>query len=498
MPAEVDKRRTYWNQKHRAPHWAEDIHFGLIGDRQRLDLLGAVTNNTQLVCNELLDKGSVFWLSSCPRMLDFGCGKGDLLLEAARSLQHFSGVGIDISDIAIATATARDTGAQQVQFHAGGIEIIERLAKEASTPAARFDLITCRDAYYCLSELEQAHWWAAVRALLRPAGIVYVADLAAHESALARLGPCLLSRQFAGMPIIWDGSSGKRTFSIVRQAQQQGFELVGDPDLREHSVSKSYEAAIAMNSMPVHVADAYREVAGIASNRVAGSTAVPYVRFFFSLKPDPPITDDRHFGMTVAQDFHYDPKKPLMREGCFPFPLGTWSLMVGRSGVGKSTLFRLISGIEKSRRVHPFGLESLKTYFLRQHPDLLSEVSIETNVALFTPSDSDLTRLFADLGLDDRIRGRNPDDKISGGERQRAALCVAVASAPDVLLLDEPCAMVDRVRKYHFFSKLKRTLNQTPTSNHSSLLCVDHEFADIKGFFDHVFELSHGRLFQIS
>jgi molybdate transport system ATP-binding protein len=79
--------------------------------------------------------------------------------------------------------------------------------------------------------------------------------------------------------------------------------------------------------------------------------------------------------------------------------------------------------------------------------------------------------------------------QLSGGERQRVALARALAREPDVLLLDEPFAAVDRAVRRRLQSEidnLRRTL-------HVPLVLVTHDFDDVVRLATHVLMLEHGR-----
>ena len=82
---------------------------------------------------------------------------------------------------------------------------------------------------------------------------------------------------------------------------------------------------------------------------------------------------------------------------------------------------------------------------------------------------------------------------ISGGERQRVALARAVASAPDVLLLDEPLSALDSVTKAQISRELSRWLAdlRLPT------ILVSHDFGDVVGLADRVAVIEEGRIVQV-
>ena len=125
---------------------------------------------------------------------------------------------------------------------------------------------------------------------------------------------------------------------------------------------------------------------------------------------------------------------------------GLWMLVVG-NGSGKSTLLRLIAGLlTPSRgRLHC----SLKPALVFQNPDhqlLLPSCGSEIELALpeDTPASERLGRVeqaLHQVGL--AGFRRRPIHSLSGGQKQRLAIAGALASEAQLLLLDEPTALLD-------------------------------------------------------
>jgi molybdate transport system ATP-binding protein len=81
-------------------------------------------------------------------------------------------------------------------------------------------------------------------------------------------------------------------------------------------------------------------------------------------------------------------------------------------------------------------------------------------------------------------------DRLSGGERQRVAVARALASSPDILLLDEPLAAVDRPLRARIVSFLARL----PAATGVPLLFVTHDPHEVLALADHVLVLESGRV----
>ncbi len=125
---------------------------------------------------------------------------------------------------------------------------------------------------------------------------------------------------------------------------------------------------------------------------------------------------------------------------------GLW-MLVGENGSGKSTLFRLISGV--LRPVSGKISCTLKPSLVYQNPDhQLLMPTCKSELMLCIPKSIPHSKLFdliksalekVDLGeMLDR-----PIHTLSGGQKQRLALACAVVSNSNLLLLDEPTALLD-------------------------------------------------------
>jgi putative ABC transport system ATP-binding protein len=143
------------------------------------------------------------------------------------------------------------------------------------------------------------------------------------------------------------------------------------------------------------------------------------------------------------------------------FRAGRLTAVTGRSGSGKSTLLRLLAGLEHPSAgevtVAGVRLETLSragaARFRRDHVAVVSQeaglvghLSAAENVALALAArgrrDPDAVLEWLDrLGLGHRTHQRV--ERLSAGERQRAAIARALACSPDVALIDEPTSRLD-------------------------------------------------------
>tara|TARA_B100000700_G_scaffold331744_1_gene467863 strand:- start:76 stop:732 length:657 start_codon:yes stop_codon:yes gene_type:complete len=127
---------------------------------------------------------------------------------------------------------------------------------------------------------------------------------------------------------------------------------------------------------------------------------------------------------------------------------GLW-MIVGENGSGKSTLFRILSGM-----IDPQGgsiTSYYKTSLVFQNPDhhilmptCASDLLLNISSSLTTEQKYDrVLWALAQVGLSG-LEGR-PIHTLSGGQKQRLALAGALASEANLLLLDEPTALLDPI-----------------------------------------------------
>lgn len=141
-------------------------------------------------------------------------------------------------------------------------------------------------------------------------------------------------------------------------------------------------------------------------------------------------------------------EKEVLKDLNFTFPdKGVFAIM-GESGEGKTTLLRLLSGLEKPSG-GAFESTHQKVAFAFQEPRLLPWLNCENNIKFVLPKEkqsSDIAeKLLHDFELED-CKKELPS-ALSGGMKQRLSLARALATQADLLLLDEPFSALDTALK---------------------------------------------------
>ncbi|MBD8607121.1 sulfate ABC transporter ATP-binding protein [Aeromicrobium sp. CFBP 8757] len=189
-------------------------------------------------------------------------------------------------------------------------------------------------------------------------------------------------------------------------------------------------------------------------------------------------------------------------------PSGQLTALLGPSGGGKSTLLRIIAGLESSdsgtieiEGLDATGLPAQKRNvgFVFQHYAAFKHMTVEKNVAFGLeirkkPKDEVRRRVAELLELVhlEQFSHRLPS-QLSGGQRQRMALARALAIEPSVLLLDEPFGALDaKVRK-----ELREWLRRLHDEVHVTTVFVTHDQEEALEVSDNLVVINEGRIEQI-
>jgi molybdate transport system ATP-binding protein len=180
------------------------------------------------------------------------------------------------------------------------------------------------------------------------------------------------------------------------------------------------------------------------------------------------------------------------------------TVLIGPSGAGKTTLIRIIAGLEKpDEGIIQFGDEvwtdtdrriclppqKRRLGYVFQDYTLFPHLSIQDNAAFAAGKRKEAVKqLLERYGLW-QLRNRKPD-AVSGGERQRCALCQTLAREPRLLLLDEPFSALDVFTR----RDLRDELRQMKEELSIPIVYVTHDVNEALYLADEILPLVDGHV----
>ncbi|MEV7972796.1 ABC transporter ATP-binding protein [Cellulomonas sp. NPDC089187] len=241
----------------------------------------------------------------------------------------------------------------------------------------------------------------------------------------------------------------------------------------------------------------------------------------------PEVTDDKAAHDAVVVD-HVSKVYPAPRRGeqpvtavddvSFTLEPGGALALVGQSGSGKSTIAKMLTGVEKpTSGTVSFGDRRVDTLSRRQlrglHADMQMvfqdpysalnplntvEYTLTRPVENFTDLRGEAARarvleLLETVGLTpvEQFAAKLPH-QLSGGQRQRVVIARALASNPQVLVADEPVSMLDVSLRAGVLALLQELRRETGVS----LLYITHDLLSARVIADQIMVLHHGRVVE--
>lgn len=192
---------------------------------------------------------------------------------------------------------------------------------------------------------------------------------------------------------------------------------------------------------------------------------------------------------------------------------GEFLVLLGPSGCGKTTLLRAIAGLERqdSGEIFHAGEEiSKRSPALRDFGIVFQSYALFPNLNVGENVGYGLKSRKADRGGDGRARVRRRvaemlelvglpgieqkyPAQLSGGQQQRVALARALATAPDLLLLDEPLSALDAIERVRLRAEIRNLQNQLGVTT----IMVTHDQEEALAMADRIVVMKSGRIQQI-
>jgi ABC-2 type transport system ATP-binding protein len=205
--------------------------------------------------------------------------------------------------------------------------------------------------------------------------------------------------------------------------------------------------------------------------------------------------------LSVANLNQYYGGSHILRNLAFEVPAGKVTALLGRNGVGKSSLVRCLLGLQRpqSGTARLFGLDAWRDRrrlmehvgVVPEEPDAPPELTAR-ELVLFCGRLSVRWDEAATLQRLERFEVplRTAFRQLSKGQKAAVMIALALGHAPDLLVLDDPTLGLDAVARRAVFGELIAELSDRGTT----VLVTTHDLAGVEGIADIVGILSGGRL----
>ncbi|UUU32882.1 ABC transporter ATP-binding protein [Streptomyces sp. CA-210063] len=200
----------------------------------------------------------------------------------------------------------------------------------------------------------------------------------------------------------------------------------------------------------------------------------------------------------LGRKFGWRDKGWALRDCTLRLPIGRVCALVGPNGAGKSTLLAHAAGLLAPTEggisvlgTTPAAARERIAYVAQDKP-LYPQLTVAETLRLgreLNPRRWDAAvaeRVVDEGGLDRDAKIRS----LSGGQRTRVALALALGKRPELLLLDEPMADLDPLARH----QLMGTLLADSAEHGTTVVMSSHVVAELEGSCDHLFLLGAGRV----
>lgn len=197
---------------------------------------------------------------------------------------------------------------------------------------------------------------------------------------------------------------------------------------------------------------------------------------------------------------HYG-RRAVLDSVSFSVPQGCVYAMLGRNGAGKSSLVRSLLGAQRPQkgRITTFGLSAwddrvavmARVGFVPEEAEAEKEMSVgqlvEFQRAIYSRWDESVVgRRLARLAIDRKRHFKT----LSKGESRQVLFTLALATQPDLLILDDPTLGLDAVSRKEFYDEFLGELAERRTTT----FITTHDLSGVEGIVDRVGILGDGRL----
>ena len=209
--------------------------------------------------------------------------------------------------------------------------------------------------------------------------------------------------------------------------------------------------------------------------------------------------------LSVAHLNQYYGGSHILRNVSFDVPAGKCTTLLGRNGVGKTTLLRCLMGLITARSgeirfdetniaaLPPYARASLGLGYVPQGRDIFPRLTVLENLQMGLATQKKGTGIPAYIYemfpvLKDMLNRRGGD--LSGGQQQQLAIGRALALRPKLLILDEPTEGIQP----SIIKDIERAIRKLTQGGEMAILLVEQYYDFAKSLADHYVVMSRGEV----
>jgi urea transport system ATP-binding protein len=195
----------------------------------------------------------------------------------------------------------------------------------------------------------------------------------------------------------------------------------------------------------------------------------------------------------------------ILRDVTFTVPVGELTVMLGRNGVGKTTLLRCIMGIVPIRtgsavwkdksleRLPPYSRVASGLGYVPQGRDIFPRLTVGENLLVGAASDRSVRGISKEIydlfPILKEMKNRRAGD-LSGGQQQQLAIGRALMGRPELLLLDEPTEGIQP----SIIQEIGKTLRRLVEEFRMTILLVEQYYDFARHLADHYVVMDRGEV----
>ena len=200
-------------------------------------------------------------------------------------------------------------------------------------------------------------------------------------------------------------------------------------------------------------------------------------------------------------------KKEVLKNISFSIKEGSFFVLLGLNGAGKSTIFSLITRLLNLQNGEiTIDSHSIKDYskalkdigIVFQEPTLDLDLTVKQNLyyygslkglsfsATIKSIENEISKLELESVLNTQVR------KLNGGHRRRVEILRALINRPKLLLLDEPFSSLDIILR----KKMRKFIKDLVKKHNITVIMVSHDILDAYELFDEMILLENGKVLQ--